>query len=144
MKTIPWIVAIIAVIVALFLYTNKQQPQVVTQIEHHIDSLKVRYAVHDTVEKYLKGKIVDKWHTDTLLVTSHDTIVLYKQVIDTLYMALAECDSAKADRDSVIKQQDTLRVVEKKNEQERDIRNDTIFGGIGILIGLILGIVIMR
>ena len=97
-------------------------------IEHHIDTLIQKYAIHDTLEKVLRV------HASQLVI--HDTIhdTLRAEAIQELDTALDECDSSKALRDSVITKLDTVVKIEG-TKPSTNIEGYGIAALIGILIG---------
>ena len=134
------IASVVAILVAycIFIGMHKDSPtaasdygQRIEIISHRIDTLRMKYVLHDTVELRLKG-IAKR-------IVVHDTIhdTLRAQAIDTLQRALAECDSGKVERDSVITNLDTIVNVVRDSAKATDTH---IVGyGVAAIIGALVG-----
>ena len=114
------VLMLVIAVAALLPNHNKHDPSApVVKIEHEIDTLRVSYVIHDTVEKVsaskAKGyaataKAQDSTEkallpTDTTkaLLACDSSKVDYAKAYNTLTKALAECDTSKALRDSVFR-----------------------------------------
>ena len=115
--------AAIAALVAycLFISGHKDGPdaarkyaQGITKIERRIDTLRITATKHDTLEKVLRARALHLVVHDTV----HDT--LRAEAIDTLESALGECDSSKADRDSIITRLDTVTKIVRDSAKAED------------------------